>query len=126
MKYFAFLLTINKQLQYDPPYTFVCWLFFASRLDGLFGFQHACNISVGSFWLSLLVKQKQPTQKPTNEETSSSINKSWMFTGIELSTEKILLNFFFKWWGPRNRVKTFYRDINFEIFAQFFNAKVYC
>ena len=70
-------------------YTLVCWLFLASRFVWLFGFQHACNISVGSFWLSLRVKQKHPTQKPTNDDTSKSISRSWIFTGIELSTWKI-------------------------------------
>ena len=84
-------------------YTLVCWLFLASRLVWLFGFQHACNISVGSFWLSLRVKQKQPTQKPTSDETSNSINKSWIFTGIELSTQNNDVNLDFRFWNDTKR-----------------------
>ena len=68
--------------------TFV-WAFSLSSSFAGGGVQQAWS-GFGILSWSLRVKQKQPTQKPTKDETSSSISKSWIFTGSDESTEYIL------------------------------------
>jgi hypothetical protein len=80
--------TVSKQVY--SVYTFVCSF---SNFGGFpSGAQQALN-AVGILSVSLLVRQKQPIQNPTREETSSSISNSCTLTDNAPSTEILKLKY---------------------------------